>query len=179
MGCDIHTYVEKKIDGVWTALYGESPYDNGKISLEGWLYTDRSYRLFAVLAGVRSYNDGIQPIAPPRGFPDDITKEVRNDFDGEHTPSWFTLSELLAFDWHKPYLNKAYTTQEQADRFLTIGQTPGSYRERLYDDMPCLVEWSSPLIHPEHLFITEALYKLKYLSDGKHDDIRFIFWFDN
>lgn len=26
MGCDVHMYVERKVNNVWTAISGESPY---------------------------------------------------------------------------------------------------------------------------------------------------------
>jgi hypothetical protein len=180
MGCDIHTYVEKKIYGVWTALYGESPYDKSELSLEGWIYCDRSYRLFTVLAGVRSYGEVIQPIAEPKGLPEDVTEVVKYEYDGDgHTSSWFTLTELLAFDWHQKHLSKAYTSEKNAELLKQTGEPPSSCRGSLYADMPVFVEWEEELISSEHTFITEALYKLQYLSDGKHDDIRLVFWFDN
>lgn len=60
-----------------------------------WYWT-RAYNLFGVLAGVRR---DFTPIAPPRGMPSDVSECVREHHTWDHTPSWFTVAELLAFDW--------------------------------------------------------------------------------
>ena len=56
---------------------------------------DRLYGLFGILAGARSE---IEPIYPPRGLPDDVTRLTYKKYqDGEgdfHTASWLTASEL-------------------------------------------------------------------------------------
>jgi len=99
MGCDIHIYVEQKIDNSWTIV----PENKGPISLyyrEGENSWDigRNYILFSLLAGVRNYYD-LPLIKDPAGLPKDISKKVHNIFkEGEsdyHTPSWFSLEELL------------------------------------------------------------------------------------
>ena len=56
MGCDIRMSIEVKIDDTWH-YYGEA---NIK----------RNYELFSRLAGVRGT---LEPIAQPRGLPDDIS----------------------------------------------------------------------------------------------------------
>lgn len=58
---------EKQPENDWNQRLTDSP------------YTGRNYRLFAVLAGVR--NDyGIEPIAEPRGVPDDVSKDVLKEY---------------------------------------------------------------------------------------------------
>ena len=81
MGCDIHPYVEVRINNKWEIstkevfsldsferewqkrLMSERPFD--------W----RSYSLFAFLAGVRNY-DCCEPISEPRGLPEDCSDSI-------------------------------------------------------------------------------------------------------
>ncbi len=54
MGCDIHCHIEIKVEGTWHHYSAPN--------------VDRSYRLFARMAGVRN-TGGVKPIAPNRGLP--------------------------------------------------------------------------------------------------------------
>lgn len=71
---------------------------------DGW-YHGRNYVLFGALAGVRVDDNQIWE---ERGFPDDASDHVREDYEGwdvdAHTPSWQTLDELLSVDWDKKVL---------------------------------------------------------------------------
>jgi len=97
MGCDIHLHVEVKEDSKWSS----------KISKEGSFYSTRNYNLFAILANVRNdwSKDGYEfrPIDEPRGLPADTSPEVRAEAEGwygdGHSYSWFTLQELLDYNW--------------------------------------------------------------------------------
>lgn len=84
MGCDIHLHTEVKINGKWHHY--------------GCPNIMRSYRLFAMLAGVRNYDD-IEPIAQPRGLPVDATELTKLDcehWDADgHSHSWIGSSEIL------------------------------------------------------------------------------------
>jgi len=87
MGCDIHMHVER---------------GNAERSIE-WRYVmdhdqNRNYCLFARLADVRNQCEPPeQPIAKPRGLPEDLTPAVRDDAEGwavdGHSHSWLTLDE--------------------------------------------------------------------------------------
>jgi len=83
MGCDIHAHTEVKIDGKW--------HHYGAPNIH------RYYRLFAYMAGVRN-NDGVVPIAPVRGAPEDMTAVTKIDIEnmGEdgHTHSWLSGKEI-------------------------------------------------------------------------------------
>ena len=102
VGCDIHTYCEKRVGvGKWEAV-PFAPFD--------W----RSYGLYAFLAGVRNYS-GVPTIAPPRGFPEDAAAATRAMFeewggDG-HTHSWLTVDELLAFNYDAGVENRRVTRE--------------------------------------------------------------------
>ena len=108
MGCDIHMQVEyrTKIDGTVQWCDGNL-YEVNKFHID---YPDepkyqrvhlnnerRNYTLFGLLAGIRYY--GIKPIAPPRGFPKDVSKSISEEYDSwgsdAHSASWLTLAELM------------------------------------------------------------------------------------
>jgi hypothetical protein len=147
MGCDIHLHIEVKINGTW----------------HHWGAPDikRSYTLFALMAGVRSYDD-IKPIVEPRGLPEDLTELTRIDYEnwygGCHTPSWLTAEEM----------------EQVFEQYQSIcgARNP---KEKY------------PLISLEHNILHTYLFgngfstPNKYPSDNQEDvqDVRFVFWFDN
>ena len=130
MGCDIHFFTERwtsdnKYEGP-KDLSEDRDKKLGEIlencepnyrwvSADSWskddswhadeMYNGRSYYLFAILADVRNGSSGIDPIDYPRGIPDDASsgyKYVVDRWDGDgHSHSYFTLDELLNFDWSK------------------------------------------------------------------------------
>lgn len=111
MGCDIHFYVEKKIDGKWK-LQGQLVDDDGhKYVADANFYDGRNYNLFAILADVRNgrgfagikTGEGFNPISDPRGVPEDASEEYKQlveqwDCDG-HSHSYHTLRQMLDYDW--------------------------------------------------------------------------------
>jgi hypothetical protein len=88
------------------------------------VYQGRNYELFGVLAGVR--DNSMNPIDEPRGIPDDISNETRKEYElwgrDAHTPTYFTLNELLDF-YHKKKKH-----QETLDLFLN------GIKERFYQE---------------------------------------------
>ena len=108
MGCDIHMNVEyrTKVDGTmqwWDGnLYEVNKFhdsypDDPKYIRVHLNNERRNYTLFGLLAGIRYY--GIKPIAPPRGFPKDVSKSIAEEYDSwgsdAHSASWLTLAELM------------------------------------------------------------------------------------
>ena len=73
------------------------------------IYDGRDYELFGLLAGVRgdfsglfSIDGGAGYLHHPRGLPDDLSPEVKEEYgDGEywHTPTWYDYSELRAYEY--------------------------------------------------------------------------------
>lgn len=84
MGCDIHLHIEIKLNGKW----------------EHWgaPHLQRNYPLFAKMAGVRNYDDEIEPIAKPKGLPEDLTvcTKFNAGYDGNdgHSHSWLNCQEI-------------------------------------------------------------------------------------
>jgi hypothetical protein len=130
MGCDIHLYVERLVNGKWESAdqwepnkyAGEDGEPDKNIPYGKRFYSDRNYNLFAILADVRNGSgfagcdtgNGFVPIDDPRDIPEDASEEVKAEAerwgsDG-HSHSWFTVAELLAYDWtqttkHRGYVN--------------------------------------------------------------------------
>lgn len=99
MGCDIHLYKEKKVDGKWVTADDWAPceYDPDSIELaDDCGFYERNYDLFGVLCkGVRrEHHFGFEP----RGMPFDVSPEVKSEAsdygcDG-HSHSYLYLHEL-------------------------------------------------------------------------------------
>jgi hypothetical protein len=90
MGCDIHTYAERRDEnGNWGDL-DFAPFDY------------RSYRTFGFLANVRNYS-AVESISEARGLPKDLSPGVKEAVEGwgsdGHNHSWLSVEELLAFDY--------------------------------------------------------------------------------
>lgn len=121
MGCDIHLYVERKVDDKWVTAdkWTPDPYaDEGEesrliVDYHDCFYSERNYDLFAMLADVRNNigfggcvpGAGFNPIVEPKGLPDDVSPEVKRESDelglGFHSHSWLTLAELRVYDWNQ------------------------------------------------------------------------------
>jgi len=114
MGCDIHFFVENKSTQFkrqesLNKIFEESdPLPDDKWELvssdDDDFYGSRNYGLFGALADVRrTPKNG--SISEPRGFPDDTSEDLNIIYKGwgwdAHTPSYFTLTELINVDWSK------------------------------------------------------------------------------
>lgn len=89
MGCDIHGFIEEKIDGVWYTVD----------QLPHW----RNYDLFGHLAGVRSQLD---QFIEPRGLPEDASVVARTRYEAygcdAHSAGWLSNSEVAeAFEHYQ------------------------------------------------------------------------------
>ena len=100
MGCDIHTYVEKKNEekDCWeiVSLYYLDEYSKTLELAEA--YSDRCYDLFSLLAGVRG---SYEPLIEPRGLPQDLSSKVETESfywaEESHSHTWYDLFELALF----------------------------------------------------------------------------------
>ena len=123
MGADIHLWAEKKTDGKWVSAdkwvknkYHTEPGDGEPeftVAYEDRFYSGRNYSLFAILADVRNgygfagipTGKGFKPIAVPKGIPQDASPEYLHEVkrwgrDG-HSHTYFTVQELLDYDWNQ------------------------------------------------------------------------------
>lgn len=166
MGCDIHTYVEKKVNGNWhniDAWHINEYYDPEKpedcepeYSCYGF-DNGRDYQLFANLAGVR----GEYPWSlKPKGFPEDAAQATYKEFKtwdmDAHTPSYLTYGELLSF-------STALTLKQ-----LNPYDSGSNSVEEFFNDFK------------DYLYRQDR-YHYKYIKneEEKLDLYRIVFWFDN
>jgi hypothetical protein len=101
MGCDIHLYKEKHVDGKWVTADAWEAYDYGDDDKGIEVpykkrFTDRNYQLFGLLSkGVRSEH----PFSfEPRGLPFNPCPEIARESEGwgedGHSHSYLYLHEL-------------------------------------------------------------------------------------
>ena len=141
MGCDIHMYAEKLVDGEPEAILFKMPEWLHKYApnrpLNNIQYYDlgRSYNLFGWLADVRNGSD-VEPLSDPRGIPSDASEAIKSayayGYPDIHTPSWFFLKELLEFNYDE-FLEDSKVTYRtflptQWFKFLEVLQEKGAYR---------------------------------------------------
>jgi hypothetical protein len=118
MGCDIYSRVQVKKDGEWkTVIFPIFPsvrYDLFKPA-SSWEeataepFNWRSYGMFGFLANVRNYSH-VPPLSEPRGFPEDMDGADPDDLPyGDHSFSWLSLPELLAFNYDQTFEDRRCT----------------------------------------------------------------------
>jgi hypothetical protein len=220
MGCDIHLFHEmrcqtterwlpcdvweKDADGVIDIPYGRH------------IYNGRNYTLFAALADVRNRTKGeelayiknscdggdpIPVIQSPRGVPADTCEEIQTcserwGADG-HSHSYYTLRELLDFDWHATVIvNRGLVSdKEEINRVERMRSFyakncphkvdyvgPDSYCLGSSNDDSVVMEWKSTLGSDCGAFLSEVIPRLSALAkiyDIPYTDIRVVFFFDN
>lgn len=208
MGCDIHNHIEylKTINGENKWICGDyfmvNPYyeegiDDGEKPLElvGFC-NNRNYGLFSILAGVRNYSDN-KPIAEPKGLPEDLSKEVKEDIeywgtDG-HSHSYFTLKELLDYQKQQPKLKRSgYISPENAKALDEKGVEPECWCQFTTLNNWVWREWITRDDSLDHLIaemkkradelyiIYDFLWEQNPEEAYKQSDkIRLVFWFDN
>jgi hypothetical protein len=218
MGCDIHFYVEFKRNGRWQSA-DKWRFDDeyADVSYTNCFYGERNYSLFAILANVRNgygfggvdTGDGFVPIDKPRGLPHDVTNQIKEssdrwDCDG-HNHSWFTLQEILEYDWTRVTKKRGVLTLKEYDHWRRSakkrGESPESYAAEVWSKDACIVSEhkADEILHSistsnyEKIYVRceweVAYHKCCYefwwntiprmLALGKPEDVRCVFWFDN
>lgn len=206
MGCDIHLYVERKVNGVWQGQLTQS--EPQTYYRKRWYY-NRNYVLFGLLAGVRCSE--IKPLSEPRGIPDDVSELVKEDWkiygsDG-HTPSYFSLPELILakeqnsiFTGYVDMKNyRIYKETGQPNHVMSdLNDIKYTYRKIPFEVVPepemeryfkmkaflgetefvTEIIWERPNKTISVPFWDELLDKLKNL-DPDPSNVRIVFWFDN
>ena len=106
MGCDIHMFLERKVNNKWVMV---NEIDNS--------LTDRDYSFFSDLAGVR----GEGP--KPKGLPDDISDSVKlnsEDYGSDgHSHSFYLIKEIIPIILnHK--IERDYQKENPEEAFFEI-----------------------------------------------------------
>lgn len=168
MGCDIHIFLERYIDGEWECVdtfptvvvdrYLRSSTVRTS-SLPDYLHhniTDRDYKLFSAIAGVR-IQASTEQSRMPRGFPQDASKPVKRIFNewgnDAHSASW-----LFADEFCEAYLTHKISPEEVSKLI--------AYRMEHSEDSLWEVVMNMHIhdVHPEH---------------ADPQNYRFVFFFDN
>ena len=194
MGCDIHTYVEiRDKDGRWRAVAPDEPGRRGW----AWGFRSRSSFCWAMLADVRNFDD-IRPIAEPRGLPDDVSSEIRTtaeELEG-HTHSWFTLQELLSFDYDALVTLTGTVTLAEFKEYLELGKPQtacgsGGHEISNAEMKRLALEGQSP--DDPTVYCTKLAWSDTYRNncwpvlafmerlrrEGPPERVRLVFWFDS
>ena len=196
MGTDIHGVFQRRTpEGGWQDV--ETLYD-----------FNRRYLLFSVLAGVRNgvgfagikTGEPVVPIAEPRGVPGDFVcsegwKQHGCERDecyclGEHSFSWLTSAEMLAWYANAPAASRTgvitreqYSTAERTSPKSYCGDVCGK-------DIVVVEEAEVPNTDKEwtHVRVTwnvEMTESLAFFFDevqrlqDEHGEVRFVFGFDS
>ena len=155
MGCDIHSYAEKKVNGKWEKVGEIFPMDEWlrnyyKKDFDESPFDWRSYAMFGFLADVRNYSNS-EYLSEPKGLPDDISKEVKEKadyWDGDgHSHSFLTVKELIDFDYGKTFFDDMDEQRKNYKSFLGKG---------FFEDLEILKN-----------------------IDKNPENVRVVFWFDN
>jgi len=164
MGCDIHLFTERKINGSW-------------VNLNSDLGVDRCYTLFAILADVRNYDNNI-PINQAKGIPADASKQYLDAVEDKgsygHSHSYLTLQEILDYLPDAKVKYSGMISKDQAEK-LDAGELPTS--------------WSQSTNAPDYVYrewfdnngnLISLVENMKLLQCNVGDmDIRIVFFFDN
>ena len=133
MGCDIHMYTERRINGIWTStepIITVNPEDKEKdrfrdVPSQFRTYQDgRNYILFSVLAGVRSHYT-IEQKFEVKGFPKDASPNIRQLYEkwgsDAHSASYLTLTDLKSISWGESWFPLYYRiTKKQLDFYKFV-----------------------------------------------------------
>lgn len=96
MGCDIHVYTERKVNGKWESTDTWDEEEPTYVTYEDRFYRGRDYDLFGMLSkGVRrNFSNGLEA----KGVPEDLSPEVNAAFEAwgsdAHSESWVSPEEL-------------------------------------------------------------------------------------
>ena len=192
MGYSIHLFVEVNKNGIWESVdeWNIEDKDDIYVEYDKQFYNIRNYNLFALLADVCNYH-GIEPICSPKGLPLDVSDVVKvcSDLWGVngHSHSYFTLNELLSFDWGKTIKEAGYMENQQWDLFnASMNTDKPDYNLRIpysqgIRQTPISThtwhEWEIPVKVSVGNFYETTIPQLVQL--GKPEDVRIVFFFDN
>lgn len=175
MGCDIHTVLEfrRDVDSPWEPIttidiphtdykFNEATeeYDSIILPTGGSFIGNRSYGKFAILANVR--NEGLYDLTPldgaDRGVPPDassgITELIENWGCDLHSPTWYTLHELMIYNWDAEFKNKRQISPGQIPPVTTYRKLIGS---EFWEHTTILTRWAKQNdIEPENIRIFMA-----------------------
>lgn len=162
MGCDIHLCIQRQeADGTWHEIpyQDDCSWSGTWKPKEGLLiapqhFSGRNYDLFGILADVRNGHGvagittgtGWPSIAPQRGLPEGLNPESLTPEQcnwggetdksprwlGDHSHTWVTLEELLAYDWTGTWVTQYGVIPAEEFEVLGPDKRPDAYSGGTY-----------------------------------------------
>ena len=195
MGCDIHIYREKQINGEWVSADKWTPYDYGDddkgvtVEWDDRAFTGRNYNLFGLLS------DDVRTSHPfsfaPRGMPVNASPEVSALSEGwgvdGHGHSYLYLHELRDMQKYIQTATVQIEGMKNRDELKKL-------RDSIASDSPDwrllypYCKWSSDTVNnetftldvPASFIVGDGLEKIISSFDGiDGDNHRIVFFFDN
>lgn len=194
MGCDIHTYREKFIDGAWRSADKWTPYDYGgdekgvSVEYKDRAYTGRDYNLFGLIAkGVRrKFSEALVA----RGIPFDACHEYNNEvekWDGDgHSHSYLYLHELRSLSVWLKSKNIPISGMMESSQLAKLHAEMAA-PEPIYDSLYPYCQWASDESYvkfevniPMSFVIGDGIDSMIASFDGiEGENHRLVFFFDN
>ena len=180
MGTDIHGQFQRKSGHQWISLS------------DGLTCGDRDYLLFAVLADVRNdISCHVEPIAHPRGFPDDYVfpDDDEHWIDETHSKGWLSGEEMLKWFENAPTITRTGVLSKAEFEAWDKVSKPESWCQWVGGNNVVLVDQRKLKNNPQANFVqvcwqedlkTSLAYFFDEVRDLQqtHTEIRFVFCFD-
>lgn len=217
MGCDIHAAIEYRDTGAgpWKALLNRNKYFGkweDESELTARLDVGRDYDLFAILGNVRNgrgfagvkTGEGFDPMTDNRGIPEDISPEANEALSHEHSATWVTLPEILAYDWDRSSKHIGWVGAEEFEKWdrmkewnpepdgwcgggnfkkITIEEMRQAIQDGKADSLGrtmCLIAWVTSYTHDARQMWTHILPKMLNLGRTHgFDNVRLVMDFDS
>lgn len=188
MGCDIHLYKEKKIDGEWvTADVWEDEYGDGLDVPYKKQFNQRDYALFGFLAGVRRESN---ISLKPTGIPDNASANVKacyKRWEGDaHSASSLTLDSLK---WHWANLSDKFITvsgMKDSEGLNNLARSIMGKGDTDWDLLYPYCQWANQdnyekfsIEVPCHFELSNIEELINLFDDIEAEECRIVFWFDN
>jgi hypothetical protein len=125
MGASRYMHAERREGDSWKLLPPPARDEADRVWKNNWKATTSNNCFAALCSDYRQYGK-FELVAPLRGFPPDVSSELYADnfwlsdveqrAEYAYSPTWYTLKELLEFDWNKQVLmdNESLCAREYA-----------------------------------------------------------------
>ena len=185
MGCDIHLYKEKKINGEWVEWEDECG-DGLDVPYEKQ-FNQRDYDLFGFLAGVRRKNNlSLTPTGIPNNASEDVMACYKRMEGDAHSASSLTLDSLK---WHWANLSDKFITVSGMKDSEELNKLSRSIMGKGDTDWDLLYPYCQgtnqdnyeefSIEVPCHFKLSNIEKLIKLFNDAEGEEFRIVFWFDN
>lgn len=191
MGCDVHFFLERKVNrGPWCLDpgHGDSQIDLSElVSSEDKANIDwpkeiptlsaRNYIFFSLIAGVR----GVQKkFIKPRGMPRDVCPTLRAIYSSNlyHTPSWISIKELrwalskLEGADYEEFGNYMFGSPNKQEDYKRAGDADSTFKDSAWTLDDSVIRYVERYLEWENI-------ENELLGTKNKTRFRLVFWFDS